>query len=105
MKARRKQAVYSSVTWGKSGAIIVREPPARPSKGDIMRNLRAVFPAVAVVLLCVFAAFAAVVRPADASSTAPTAGASKVAGTVSARMVINRFRAVGKRVVGQGTVI
>ena len=70
-----------------------------------MRNLRAVYPAVAVVLLCIFAALAAVVRPADARSTAPTAGASKVAGTVSARMVINRFRAVGKRVVGQGTVI
>jgi hypothetical protein len=70
-----------------------------------MRNLRAVYPAVAVVLLCIFAALAAVVRPADARSTAPAAGASKVAGTVSARMVINRFRAVGKRVVGQGTVI
>ena len=70
-----------------------------------MRNKRAVFPAVAVVLLCIFAALAAAVRPADARSTAPTAGASKVAGTVSARMVINRFRAVGKRVVGQGTVI
>ena len=70
-----------------------------------MRNKRAVFPAVAVVLLCIFAALAAAVRPADARSTAPTAGASKVAGTVSARMVINRFRAVGKRVVGHGTVI
>ena len=35
----------------------------------------------------------------------PTVGASKVAGTVSTRMVVDRFMAVGKRVVGQGTVI
>jgi hypothetical protein len=35
----------------------------------------------------------------------PTAGVSKVAGTVSTRMVIDRFTAVGKRVVGQGTVV
>ena len=35
----------------------------------------------------------------------PTAGPSKVAGTVSTQMVINRFTAVGKRVVGQGTVV
>jgi hypothetical protein len=70
-----------------------------------MRNLRTAYLAVAVVLLCSFASLAAVVRTADARSTGPTAGASKVAGTVSARMVINRFRAVGKRVVGQGTVI
>lgn len=70
-----------------------------------MRNTRAVFSAVVVVLLCSLAALAAVVRTADARPTAPTAGASKVAGTVSARMVINRFRAVGKRVIGQGTVI
>jgi hypothetical protein len=70
-----------------------------------MRYSRAVFPALLAVLLCTFAASAALVRPADARSTAPTASASKVAGTLSARMVINRFRAVGKRVVGQGTVI
>ncbi|HVD26088.1 MAG TPA: hypothetical protein VNB86_08865, partial [Gaiellaceae bacterium] len=70
-----------------------------------MRIPRAVYPAAAVVLLCIFAGLAAVVRTADARPTGPTAGASKVAGTVSARMVINRFRAVGKRVIGQGTVI
>jgi hypothetical protein len=35
----------------------------------------------------------------------PTVGASKVAGTVSTRMIVDRFMAVGKRVVGQGTVI
>jgi hypothetical protein len=70
-----------------------------------MRISRAVHPASFAVLVCILAALAAVVRTADARPTAPTAGASKVAGTVSARMVINRFRAVGKRVVGQGTVI
>src|SRR5215212_9976897 len=70
-----------------------------------MRISRAVYPASFAVLVCILAALAAVVRTADARSTAPTAGASKVAGTVSARMVINRFRAVGRRVVGQGTVI
>ena len=70
-----------------------------------MRYSRAVYPAVLAILVCLVAALAAAVRPADARPTAPTAGASKVAGTLSARMVINRFRAVGKRVVGQGTVI
>jgi hypothetical protein len=70
-----------------------------------MRISRAVLPASLLVLACIFAALAAVGSTADARPTAPTAGASKVAGTVSARMVINRFRAVGKRVVGQGTVI
>jgi hypothetical protein len=76
-----------------------------------MRYSRAVFPALLAVLVCIFAAFAAVVRPADARTTAPTAptaptaGASKVAGKVATRVVINRFKAVGKRVVGRGTVI
>jgi hypothetical protein len=74
-------------------------------KGDTMRISRAAYPASLAVLVCIFAALAGVVRAADARPTGPTAGASKVAGTVSARMVINRFRAVGKRVVGQGTVI
>jgi len=76
-----------------------------------MRYSRAVFPALLAVLLCTFAALAAVVRTADASptaptaATAPTAGASKVAGKVATRVVLNRFKAVGKRVVGRGTVI
>ena len=35
----------------------------------------------------------------------PTVGASKVAGTVSTQMIVDRFMAVGKRVVGQGTVV
>ena len=73
-----------------------------------MRMSRAVYPALLAVLVCIFAALAAVVRTADASPTAPTAAASqaagavptaptaaasKVAGTLAARMVINRFRA------------
>jgi hypothetical protein len=70
-----------------------------------MRISRAAYLAMLAILACIVAAVAAFVRPADARSTAPTATASKVAGTVSARMVINRFRAVGKRVVGHGTVI
>jgi hypothetical protein len=73
-----------------------------------MRYSRAVFPALLAVLVCTFAAFAAVVRTADARTTAPTAptaGASKVAGKLATRVVINRFKAVGKRVVGRGTVI
>jgi hypothetical protein len=74
-----------------------------------MRYSRVVYATLVVVLLCVFAVLAAAARPADASPTAsptaPGAGASKVAGTLSARMVINRFRAIGKRVVGYGTVI
>jgi hypothetical protein len=70
-----------------------------------MRIRRAIHPVWLAVLVCILAALAAVVHSADASPTAPTASTSKVAGTVSARMVINRFRAVGKRVVGQGTVI
>ena len=70
-----------------------------------MRISRAAQSASLVVLLCIFAALAAVVRTADARPTGPTASTSKVAGTVSTRVVINRFRAVKKRVVGQGTVI
>jgi hypothetical protein len=70
-----------------------------------MRFSRGVHATSLAVLVCILAALAAVVRSADARPTAPTAGASKVAGTVSAQMVINRFRAVGKRVIGHGTVI
>jgi len=38
-------------------------------------------------------------------SNDPTGGASRVAGTVSTRMVVDGFKAVGNRVVGEGTVI
>jgi hypothetical protein len=64
--------------------------------------------ALAALFVCILAGLAALVQSANAgsaSASGPAASASKVAGTVSARMVINRFRAVGKRVVGQGTVI
>jgi hypothetical protein len=76
-----------------------------------MRFSRAVYPALIAVVLCAFAALAGLVRSADASPaaptapTAPTARTSKVAGTVATRVVLNRFKAVGKRVVGRGTVI
>jgi hypothetical protein len=59
----------------------------------------------AALVVCVLAGLAALVQPANAGSTAPASTASTVAGTVSTRMVLNRFRAVGRRVVGRGTVI
>jgi hypothetical protein len=73
-----------------------------------MRYSRAVYPALLAILLCVVAALAAAVGPADARSSGPTgatATSSRVAGTLSTRVVIKRFKAVGKRVVGHGTVI
>jgi hypothetical protein len=70
-----------------------------------MRISRAVYPASLVVLLCFVAGAATAVRAADARSTSPAATTSKVAGTLSTHVVINRFKAVGKRVVGRGTVI
>jgi hypothetical protein len=60
---------------------------------------------LAVFLVCALAGLAALVQPANAGSTGPTVATSKVAGTVSTRMVVNGFRAVGKKVVGQGTVV
>ncbi|MDQ3931492.1 MAG: hypothetical protein M3252_01435, partial [Actinomycetota bacterium] len=59
---------------------------------------------LAALLVGVLAGLAALVQPANAGSTAPVATASEVAGTVSTRMVLNRFTAVGRRVVGRGTV-
>jgi hypothetical protein len=78
-----------------------------------MSTSRAVRSALAVVLVCALCAIGALVHPANAGSISsanagsvgPTAGTSEVAGTVSTRMVINRFRAVGRKVVGRGTVI
>ena len=70
-----------------------------------MRISRAAYPALLVVLLCFVAGVATAVRSADARSTGPAATTSKVAGTLSTRVVINRFKAVGKRVVGRGTAI
>jgi ApbE superfamily uncharacterized protein (UPF0280 family) len=51
-------------------------------------------------LVCAIAAGAAIVHRATASSSAsaaPAAPMSRVAGTVSARVVVNRFRASGAR--------
>jgi hypothetical protein len=44
-------------------------------------------------------------RPPPPPPAPTAAGAGKIAATVSTRMVVNRFTAVGKRVVGQGTVV
>jgi hypothetical protein len=59
-------------------------------------------------VICGLAGLAALVQPASAgpaSASAPAAPASTVAGTVTTRMSITRFVAVGKRVVGRGTVV
>jgi len=70
-----------------------------------MRISRAADTALVAVLLCLVAALVAVVGPADARTSGPTATNSRVAGTLSTRVVINDFEAVGKRVVGRGTAI
>jgi hypothetical protein len=63
------------------------------------------------LLVCTLAASGSLVRGANAGSSASAASAapagtmSKAVGTASTRMVINRFRAVGRKVVGVGTVI
>jgi hypothetical protein len=71
-----------------------------------MRTLWAARAAL-VGLVCALAAFAALVNPAAAGSSsataAPAAPQSQVAGTVSTRVVVNRFRAIGRKVVGLGT--
>ena len=62
----------------------------------------------AALLVCILAGLAALVQQANAGQTAPTVNASSastVLGTVSTRMEMNRFRAIGRRVVGRGTVI
>ena len=69
---------------------------------SVPKGTRFVLAALSVVVL---AGLAALVQPASAGPTAPASSASTVAGTVSTRMVLNRFRAVGRRVVGRGTVI
>ena len=70
-----------------------------------MRTSRAANTALVVLLLCLVAALVAVVGPADARSSGPTATNSSVAGTLSTRVVIDGFEADGKRVVGRGTAI
>src|SRR5215213_11084942 len=54
-------------------------------------------------LVCVLSVFAALVHAPSAGSTTPAATKSVVAGTLSTRVVVKRFRAVGRKVVGLGT--
>jgi hypothetical protein len=67
------------------------------------------FRAAFFALACALAASAALVSPASAGSTGPATLAqvqtSKVAGVETTRLYINRFRAVGRKVVGRGTAI
>ena len=70
------------------------------------RALRAALLAVVVGL----AAIAALVTPASAGSTSAAASSSAVpmskeAGTLAMRVVINRFTAKGRKVVGRGTAV
>src|ERR687887_681028 len=61
---------------------------------------------VLFAVVCAIAAGAAMVHRATANSSAsaaPAAPMSRVAGTVSERVVVNRFRAIGRKVVGLGT--
>jgi hypothetical protein len=61
---------------------------------------------LATFAVCILAGLAALVQSANAGRpTAPASTSSTVIGTVSTRMVMNRFTAVGRRVVGRGTVI
>jgi hypothetical protein len=63
------------------------------------------------VFVCTLAASVALVRGANAgsngsaASAGPAGATSKVVGTQSTRLVINRFHAVGRKVVGAGTAI
>ena len=69
-----------------------------------MSTSRAVRAAL-ILCVCAIAAIAALVQPATAGSSGPAAQTSTVAGTLSTRVVIDRFRAVGRRVVGHGTAV
>jgi hypothetical protein len=68
--------------------------------------------AALLLVICGLASVAALVNIPSAAST-PSAGStvgtasptSTVAGTVSTRLTIDRFRAIGRKVVGQGTVV
>jgi hypothetical protein len=55
------------------------------------------------VLTCLAAAAVATVEPGMAGSASSNAAAREVAGTLETRVVVNRFSAVGKKVVGHGT--
>ena len=76
-----------------------------------MTIAKAVRIAFITVLACTLAASGALVRGANAGSNGsgtgagPTGAMSTVVGTESTHLIINRFRAVGRKVVGVGTVI
>lgn len=61
--------------------------------------------AVLMLLVCGLAVLAAFVASAGGGSTATAAPTSKVVGTVSTRLTIDHFRAKGRRLIGQGTVV
>jgi len=76
-----------------------------------MSTAKALRIAFAFALVCTLAASGALVRGANADSSGsatsagPAGAMSKAVGTASTRMIVNRFRAVGHKVVGVGTVI
>jgi hypothetical protein len=57
------------------------------------------------MLVCGLAALAALTLSPHGGSTAAASPASRVAGTISTRLVLERFVTVGRRVVGRGTVV
>jgi hypothetical protein len=61
--------------------------------------------AALLLLVCGVAAIATMTGASSAGSTGTARPASKVAGTVSTRLMIDRFTAVGRKVVGRGTVV
>lgn len=72
-------------------------------------SIRSAVAAIVVALVCALAGLAALAHPASAGPAAPSglgapaAPMSTVAGTVSTRVVVDRFRAIGRKVVGLGT--
>jgi hypothetical protein len=69
-----------------------------------MSTSRAVRAAL-LLMVCGLATVAALALTPHAGSTATAAPASRVAGTISTRLVLDRFVTVGRRVVGRGTVV
>jgi hypothetical protein len=60
--------------------------------------------AAVAAFTCVLMSAAVVVQGVNAAPTAPVHSTKQIAGTVETRMVINRFSAQGRRIVGHGTV-
>jgi hypothetical protein len=68
-----------------------------------MNHVRALRTALAVLVFGL-AALAAFAESGTAARTAPAAAAKQIAGTLQTSVVVNRFTAVGTRVVGDATV-